>query len=98
MLLLVTGGTYKKEFIDQTNSNMTAHIIADPISFSALEFTYMHVHKKLNGKNASLRPAKVNPTLTCNQDTFNLFFTDNNNLTKVFKDFQQEVSSGVTRQ
>ena len=34
----------------------------------------------------------------CDQDTFNLFFTDNKNLTKVFKDFQQEASSGVTRQ
>lgn len=58
----------------------------------------MHVHKKLNGKNASLRPAKVNPTLMCNQHTFNLFFTDNKNITKESKDFQQEVSSGITRQ
>jgi len=54
MLLLVTGGTYKKEFIDQTNSGMTAHIIADPISFSVLEFTYMHIYKKLNGKKKLL--------------------------------------------
>lgn len=58
MLLLVTGGTYKKEFIDQTNSGMTAHIIADPISFSALEFTYMHVHKKLNGKKNFFKTSK----------------------------------------
>lgn len=98
MLLLVTGGTYEKEFIDQTNFDMTAHIITDPISIPALEFTYMYMHKKLHRKTASARPAKVNPNFMCNQDTFNFFFNDNKNLTKVSKDFQHEVSSGITRQ